>query len=275
MDTEQRVQAGDVTFTVRTGGERRAYWDSVSAGHWEPQTLRALRRFLRPDESVIDFGAWIGPTVLYGAHFARRIHAIEPDITAYAELAQNVAANPRLAPRIALYDLCIAPQTGPVHLYAGGMYRGGNSRFGDSMSGIVPTPGDWGQESRVVAGVPLEQFMATHAIDDCGYIKMDIEGGEYGLINGRWRGMAAFGMPTLNLSFHAPRAPQREELIGACLEELSRCYRWLYSPLDERVLDACQLMQNVPDWHDDAPGSSWRQLEWLLGAGIVASNSPW
>jgi FkbM family methyltransferase len=275
MTTEQRVQIGDIAFLVSAADERRAYWDSVTAGRWEPQTFGALHRFLSGDFSYIDIGAWIGPTALYGANFARRVYAIEPDTTAYAELAANVALNPSPAMRIALNEVCIAPEAGRLQLFAGGMYRGGNSRFGDSMSGIVPTPGDGGQESRTVTGVPLDAFMTAHEITDCGFIKMDVEGAEYSLINGKWRRMSAFGMPALNLSFHAPRAQQREELIGACLEELSLCYRHLYSALDKRVLNAPQLLRGVRDWRDDAPGSAWRQLESLLGAGIVASNTPW
>lgn len=39
-----------------------AYGERVRAGTWEPETVAALRRLLRPGERYVDVGAWIGPT---------------------------------------------------------------------------------------------------------------------------------------------------------------------------------------------------------------------
>src|SRR5262245_62069367 len=84
----RRMRVADVVFNV-VAGQRQGYWDRVAAGDWEPQTLRAIRRFLVPGTDCIDIGAWIGPTVLYEACIAGRVHAFEPDPVAYAELAAN------------------------------------------------------------------------------------------------------------------------------------------------------------------------------------------
>ena len=127
--TEQAVRVGDVAFRVRAAAERRPYWNRVTAGGWEAQTFRVLRRFLRPEADAIDIGAWIGPTALYAAHFAQRVHAVEPDAAAHAELAANLAANPELAGHIQPHACCIAREPGPVTLYAGGMYYSAASRF--------------------------------------------------------------------------------------------------------------------------------------------------
>jgi FkbM family methyltransferase len=270
---EQTVLVGGLEFRVRPGGERRIFWDRVAAGHWEPQTFRVFQRFLEPKSSCIDIGAWIGPTVLYAAHLVRQVHAIEPDPIAHAELAANVAANPALLERVTLHSQCIAPQTGPIDLYAGGLYHAAESRFGDSMSGILPATGASDQLRHRIEGVRLEDFMISNAITDCCLIKMDVEGGEYSLIPGRWHRLAEHGMPTLYVSFHAPAPAQRDALIGACLEELHSCYRWLYSASGQNALD--QQLPKVRDWADESPGSAWRELERLLGDGIVASNGAW
>jgi FkbM family methyltransferase len=274
-ETDQTVRIAGLEFKVRSGGERRVFWDRVAAGGWEPQTFSVFRRFLDPGSSCIDIGAWVGPLTLYAAHLARRVHAIEPDPVAHAELAANVAANPTLRDRIALHNQCIAPKPGTVDLYAGGMYHSEEARFGDSMSGIWPTQSCGDQPSQRVDGVPLEDFMANQAITGCSLIKMDIEGGEYSLIPGRWRRLAAHAMPTLLVSFHAPEPAQRNELIGACLEELRFCYGFLYSATDQAVLDVERTLAAVRDWGDDAPGSDWRVLERRLGDGLVASNGAW
>jgi len=269
------IAYGGVSFRVQTDRPRRAYWERFSAGQWEPQTLAALRHFLSPKQSFIDCGAWIGPTALYGAHFARQVYALEPDPVAFAELSQNVALNPDASARIVLCELCLAPEPGPVTLFAGGAYHSQTSRFGDSMSSIVASEGHRQQDTRTAQGVRLEDFMADNAITDCGCIKMDVEGAEYSLIIGRWRRMAAFGSPTLHLSFHAPALAERARLIGDCLEELQGCYRWLYSALDHSLLDPSALLAEIADWSDDSPASPWSKLDTLLGAGIVASNRPW
>ncbi|WP_411882533.1 FkbM family methyltransferase [Polaromonas sp. YR568] len=262
-------------FRVRSGDARKAFWGRVAAGLWEPQTFEVFQRFLRPDRSYIDVGAWIGPTVLYGALLSRRVHALEPDPVAFAELAANVDANPALRRKIHLHPCGIGPENGPLRLYAGGLYFGEQSHFGDSMSGMLAAPGAVGQPCREVPGMDLERFLALNAIDDCNFIKMDIEGGEYAVIPGLWRRLPQLGLPTLYVSFHAPEPARREALIRACAEELLLCYPRFYSAVDARGVALAQLLDAVGDWGDEAPGSPWRKLEMLLGAGLVASHEAW
>ena len=268
----QAVRIGEVAFNVRAEATLRPYWDRVSAGGWEPQTFAVFRRFLAPATSLVDIGAWIGPTALYGARLGARAHAIEPDPAALAELTANVAANPDLQGRIVLHSLCIAPDAGPARLYAGGMYGRPDSRFGDSMSGLVPTGDGTGQASHEVEGVRLADFMAAQAIDDCGLIKMDVEGGEYRLIPGRWRELAPWGPPPLCVSFHAPAPAGRRGLIGACLEELASCYPVLTGAGDGAPIEVSATLAAVADWGDEDPASDWRRLERRLGEGVVASH---
>lgn len=269
----RKVQVGSVSFRVREPDGRAPFWDRVDAAHWEPHTFDVLRRFLRPDASCIDIGAWIGPTALYSAHLARYVHAIEPDPVALAELTANAAANPLLRDKLRLHSVCITPHTAPITLYAGGMYHSNASTFGDSMSGILPAHD--GQPGHVLDGIRLDEFIETHGISDCGFIKMDVEGGEYMLIPWLWRDLSAHGMPTLYVSFHAPPADVREAYIGACIEELRLCYRHLYDATDRREAPLLELLSEVHDWADEAPDSPWRRLERLLGDGLVATNMEW
>jgi FkbM family methyltransferase len=271
----QSVSIDDVTFQVRPGPNHGPFWERVSAGHWEPHTFAVFRRFLRPTRSCVDIGAWIGPTALYAGHRARLVHTIEPDRVAHAELEANVAENPALRGRIRLHRECIAPQSGPVELYAGGMYHSEGSAFGDSMSGMVAATHRIDQPSCYVDGIELMDFLARHAISDCSFIKMDVEGGEYSLIPGHWRKLAEYGMPTTCVSFHAPGPALREAQIGACIEELRRCYRWLYSASGSGLVTVDECLAAVQDWADEAPDSPWRALERLLGDGVVASNEAW
>ena len=272
---ELSVFAHRRAFRVQAADGRRDFWRRVGSGLWEPQTFEVFERFLRPDRSYVDIGAWIGPTVLYGAMLSRRAHALEPDPVAFAELEVNVEANPALQSKIRLYPYGIGAESGPLQLYAGGLYFGDQSQFGDSMSGMLAAPGAVGQPCREVQGVDLERFLAINAIDDCNFIKMDIEGGEYAVIPGQWRRLPQAGLPTLYVSFHAPEPARREALIRACTEELLLCYPRFYRAADAQAVALERLLDAVGDWGDEAPGSPWRKLEALLGAGLLATREEW
>ncbi|WP_091743277.1 FkbM family methyltransferase [Phenylobacterium immobile] len=270
----QDVEVASARFRTCASAERRPYWDRVNAGDWEPQTFRIFHRFLDRSRACVDIGAWIGPTTLYAANFCPVVHAIEPDPVARAELAANLAANPGLAAKVSVHAVCIAPEPGVLRLFAGGMYFDANSRFGDSMSGITPAGDGVDQPSREASGVRLEDFLAGLEGEPAGFIKMDVEGGEYDLIPGRWRRLAEFGAPTACISFHAPAPARRAALIGACLEELAGCYPYLYAA-DGRRFDAAQAVAAVADWTDDDPASDFRALDRLLGDGLVCAHQAW
>jgi FkbM family methyltransferase len=266
----QLVHVGSHSFRVCS---RLAFWHRVSAGLWEPRTFAVLDRFLDRAHSCIDVGAWVGPTVLYGASLARRVHALEPDLVALGELEANLQANPELQARVQLHAHGIAARSGALQLYAGGFYWADASAFGDSMSGIFPAPGVAGQPHKLVTAMAMDEFMDLHRIDDCNFIKMDIEGGEYAAIPGVWRRLHAHGMPTLYISFHAPEPARRQSMILSCLDELAHCYRWFIA--GGEPVEPLREAEAVRDWGDEHPASPWRRLEDMLGAGLVATNREW
>ncbi len=117
---------------------------------------------------MIDIGAWIGPTTLYGANLARHVYAFEPDPVAYDELKYNVAINPNIKDKITACPVCISDKCGPTSL-------GTWSVFGDSMSSLLfnNKPG-----AVPVKCVTLQRIFEVYNITDCNFVKMDIEGGE-------------------------------------------------------------------------------------------------
>ena len=72
------------------------FWGMVQRGEWEPQTFVVIQRMLEArggvagGASYLDFGSWIGPTVLFGTHFAARTFSLEPDPVAAAMLVANL-----------------------------------------------------------------------------------------------------------------------------------------------------------------------------------------
>ncbi|CAN7349624.1 FkbM family methyltransferase [Acidovorax sp. LjRoot117] len=271
----RRISVGGRIFNVRADDARQPFWDRVQARAWEPHTFEVLRRFLQPDACCVDLGAWIGPTALYAATLSRCVHAVEPDPVAFAELSGNADANPALRSKLHLHAVGIGAQSGPMPLYAGGLYYGAQSQFGDSMSGMLAAPGASGQPCHEAQGVDMERFLHGHADGDCNFIKMDIEGGEYTVIPGLWRRLGRFGPPTLYASFHAPEPARRESLIRACTEELLLCYPRFYAAADAKAIALERLLDSVTDWADEGPASPWRKLEEVLGTGLVATSEEW
>ena len=88
------------------------FWDRVDAGTWEPTTFQVFDREIDAQTTVLDFGAWIGPTTLYAAARARRVIAFEPDPIAANHLRSNIAINPELAAKITVIEKAVAPQAG-------------------------------------------------------------------------------------------------------------------------------------------------------------------
>lgn len=178
-------------------GQKTEFWSEVSSGTWEPETFEILRRFLDPSRIYIDIGAWIGPTLLYACGRSRFAYGFEPDPVAYGELVNNLHRNPTLAARVTALQLCIAPQTGKVNF-------GNRAAAGDSTSSMLFGTGN---TAWCVDAITFNDFASQYSISGCGFIKMDIEGGEYSVLPT----MANFlrsERPTLFLSLHP-------SLIGA------------------------------------------------------------
>jgi FkbM family methyltransferase len=174
-----------VLHSEATNREWWIFW--ARAGHhvasWEAATLD-LYRFLLPGRTLIDFGMWIGPTVLFGSRFADAVYGIEPDPVAYAEAVRNVVANNNdtAAPHVHLRNLCIADKGGQRAFHA---YKAA----GDSMSSLLwqpqrsgdsrPSHASLAPQSWVVDCLDLPSFVAREGLEGARLVvKIDTEGGE-------------------------------------------------------------------------------------------------
>ena len=168
--TETRVYATDDTAH---------FWDLVDRGAWEPLTFEVIRvlHSYAPGAHV-DIGAWVGPTSLHAAHFARGpVYSLEPDPRAFSQLHANVLLNPSLSSngRMRVFRHCIGSSTGPVLM-------SGPGKMGDSMSRVhaadasAPVgPITWPAQCSTMA-----DFMGGMGLlpADVALIKVDTEGAE-------------------------------------------------------------------------------------------------
>jgi FkbM family methyltransferase len=151
------------------------FWKSVEANAWEPDTFTVFDNFISPETCYVDIGAWIGPTVLYGAQLAKRTCAFEPDPMAFRELEANLSLNKdaEWASSVTLHNEAVASSSGHIRI---GSRHGG----GDSMSSVLFSGG---QVHWDVHATSFDEIMDRHQLRGQKlFVKIDIEGGEYELI---------------------------------------------------------------------------------------------
>lgn len=248
-------------------GKNDAFWGRYEEGVWEPDTQAVFRRFIDKQHSYIDIGAWIGPTLLQGCQLARRAYGIEPDPVAYAELAENIEDNRLIAGNVHLFNICITPVTGKVSF-------GSRGDGGDTMSSLLFSDG---KTHWMVEGLNFQDWTEQTGIDDCNFIKIDIEGGEYSVLPT----MAAYltsHRPTLLLSLHpcfigdlaakSIKARFRRSVFRLSntinLLRIVRFYRHMYDPLGKVPGSAIGSFRTR--LHHAMAAPTWRPVVFLMMA---------
>lgn len=214
------VQRYGKSFLVTGNLEYFTFWKFKS---WEKNTYKIFDKFLDSDHSYIDIGAWIGPTILYGAQIAKKVYAVEPDPVAFKELEKNVSLNPELKEKIILHKKCLNSTPGKVKF--GNMVRGGNTTssllFADSKT------------SWIVDGITFNEFIKENTIHDCNFIKMDIEGGE-AIVLPTMKEYLEKNKPVLYLSMHPPFFQSPTEDITKIFNILS-VYKNIFLDTGEKI----------------------------------------
>lgn len=160
--------------TFHVADDKPTFWSRAAAGTWEPETLEALEGVVRPGDTVLDIGAWVGATALFSAALGARVVAVEADPAAQAQFDRNLAVNPDLAGRIALIRAAATPDGSPVRL-------GAARKRGDSMSSALLSAA---ADTWECPGVSPQALLdaADGRPGGALVVKIDIEGGEYVLV---------------------------------------------------------------------------------------------
>jgi FkbM family methyltransferase len=170
------VGMGGGTVSVESGpaaGLRLAVSQHVSHAHirgtYEPDSLLAIDRFVRPGDVCYDLGASIGYLTLLMARRARHVYAFEPSPVAAEEMRKHVAAN-------RFSNITIVPQ--PVSDSRQVVEFGISDTAFDSYIG--GGRGTW--PMLTLTTVTLDEFTETHPPPD--FLKIDVEGEEVNVLRG-------------------------------------------------------------------------------------------
>ncbi len=192
------------------------FWRRAGSGAWEPETFAVLREHLAPDRDYLDIGAWIGPTVLFGARRARHVWCFEPDPTAFRHLAWNIELNDLR--NVSAFPVALSDGFGVARMASFG------GEPGDSMSSLL-NAGAAGATDVLTIG--WEQLAGAVDLSGVSLVKIDIEGAEFDVLPALLPWLERH-RPALFLSTHAPYlAPEaRAERMRRLAESLSFYATW-------------------------------------------------
>ena len=212
-----KIEKNDKIFFVNSSNNAN-FWAQLQLGIWEPETFKIFDVFLDKNHSYVDLGSWIGPTVLYGCQNAKFCYAIEPDPVAFKNLKNNIELNHQLCHRIKLSDQCLTDFSGTTYLTPK------NKEFGDSISSMMFKKSS---SSKEVKGITFEEFVLENSIEDCNFIKMDIEGAEFTVLP-TMKKFLEKEKPTIHLSLHPPLIENPHEALKKIDEIISK-YDYIYN----------------------------------------------
>ena len=158
-------------------------------GHFEPTTVAAYRRLVRPGQTVVDIGANIGAHTL---HLARavgpggRVLAVEPTAYAFGKLLANLALNPLLAERVLARQAMLGPPgrglTEPAIFSSWPLTGSGPSRDPTHRGELKATTG--------AEATSLDELLEREKIKAVDFFKMDVDGFECEVLAGAQRTLA-------------------------------------------------------------------------------------
>lgn len=198
------------------------FWRKAAGGIWEPETFAVLEQYLNKGQDYLDIGAWIGPTVLFGARKARHVWCFEPDPSAFRALSWNLELN--RMDNVSAFPVALSQGFGVARMASFGGERG------DSMTSLLNAEGAQGVDVLTIGWDAFEQAVDLGGVS---LVKMDIEGAEFDVLPTLIPWLKA-QRPALFLSTHAPflgtdtRAGRMAELAeslsfyGTCLDASGR-----------------------------------------------------
>lgn len=224
----RKILMDNVRFCIDDPVHEGGYWNSVENKTWQPWIFPIYDWLLDKKHCYIDFGAWVGGTVLYASRKAGHCYAFEPDPVAFNALQNNVGCNPDIK-NVTLFDTAIWTETGTISMSSN---SGG---LGNSDTSILLDNTDTTTE---VKAIKFSDFMASTEylkpfdIKDCNLVKFDIEGAEFFVLEDMLDFFKEV-QPSIILSAHHHRIDNPEKHMKKLTSMLS-FYKHFYNSANKR-----------------------------------------
>ncbi len=214
-------------------------------GAFEPITVAACRRLIKPGDTVLDIGANIGALTLPMARMvgeAGRVFAFEPTDYAFAKLQANLALNPGIAARVVAAQSMLTdnPEAGSEAVY---------SRWPlDAAPDLHAKHGGAAESTSAAKAQRLDDYVAAAGIGRVDFIKLDVDGFECHVLGGARQTLAKH-KPVILMELAPYCLAERERSLGELLGLLDQAgYRLFHLDGTSPVTDAAnRLIADIPD----------------------------
>jgi len=189
--------------------KNKNFWGRAENGGWERGTLNIFNKYINIETTVVDFGTWIGPTILYHGQFSLRSFGIEADPVAFAVAEKNVElnknSNPTWGKRVSVDSGCVVrpEDAGKLTMKSGKMPGGSMSGIGKNVYGDKGEKAiKWEVQCYTLPDL-FENYWGIQKPYKDVFIKIDIETYECKLIPSfyNWLKDEQF-LPKMFISFH-------------------------------------------------------------------------
>lgn len=185
-----KIVINNITFEVDSQSNLD-FWKYVNKGKWETETFTIIDKYVSESSNALDLGCWIGPITLYMAAKGAQVMSIDPDPVAFAQFEKNVAVNPSLSKNIEARNIAVDNVDGAIKIHA-------RSGYGNSSTSLLKRVRDEVEDTTVKA-FTLENILENRKVD---FIKIDIEGGEFRIIDSFFSCIHRNDYPTMLISMH-------------------------------------------------------------------------
>ncbi|WP_298307172.1 FkbM family methyltransferase [uncultured Erythrobacter sp.] len=211
----QNAYLGDHTSLARVLGRYKMYLDTrdvaftphmLSDGYWEMAHTEVMAKLLKEGMKAVDLGANLGYfTMLMSDCVGQRgaVHAFEPN-PHIAKLLRNSAEVNGFAQRTTVHEMALSDKDGELDFYIDPT-RPMNATL---------TP----MQDHDIVKVPTCRFDDIVELEDCDFIKIDVEGAEQAVWAGMARRLANPRPLTVILEFTGDRYPD----AGAFLDVIEQ-----------------------------------------------------
>lgn len=152
-------------------------------GGFEPKTLKLYSNILKLGDTVLDIGANIGSHTLPLAQIVGetgRVFAFEPTRFAFGKLSVNIGLNKELSDRISMNQIMLVSHKGETlepEIYSSWpLFEPGKNVHHEHLGKLMNTDG--------AVAMTLDQAVKQLQIEKINFIKIDVDGHEYSVLNG-------------------------------------------------------------------------------------------
>lgn len=160
-------------------------------GHFEPGTVRFYQERIRPGDVILDIGANVGAHTLPLAQCVSpsgRVHAFEPTDFAFRKLLVNVSLNPDLTELIVANHMFLSANDGqhaPAAIYSSWpLLTTTEDAHPKHLGQLKATSGATTQT--------LDRYCLERGIDRVDWIKLDVDGNEFTVLQGAGQLLSSF-----------------------------------------------------------------------------------